>query len=297
VSGFMEWDQKEHAEDYLIYPKNIGYYLSLDETSLSKGEIYTYLTNKLGKGKKCTLIASIKGTRSVDIIKTINKIPLEQRKKVKEVTLDMASNMESAARMSFPNAMITTDHFHVIRLVMDALQHVRIKHRWNALEQENKAIKEAKETNKRHKPIVFKNGDSPKQLLARSRFILAKREEQWTVNQSNRAIILFRNYPDIEKAYRLVIAFRNSYNSSTKAQAHYRFNNWFKEAEELKILEFNTAVNTIRNKIETILNYFVSRNTNANAESFNAKIKLFRANLRGVKDTKFFLYRLEKLFA
>ena len=59
-------------------------------------------------------------------------------------------------------------------------------------------INQAKETNKRHKPIVFKNGDSPKQLLARSRFILAKREEQWTVNQSNRAIILFRNYPDIE---------------------------------------------------------------------------------------------------
>jgi hypothetical protein len=49
--------------------------------------------------------------------------------------------------------------------------------------------------------------------------------------------------------------------------------------------------------METILNYFVNRNTNANAESFNAKIKLFRANLRGVTDTKFFLLRLEKLFA
>ncbi|MCF6353476.1 MAG: transposase, partial [Cyclobacteriaceae bacterium] len=32
-------------------------------------------------------------------------------------------------------------------------------------------------------------------------------------------------------------------------------------------------------------------------ESFNAKIKLFRANLRGVRDTTFFLFRLYKLFA
>ncbi len=48
------------------------------------------------------------------------------------------------------------------------------------------------------------------------------------------------------------------------------------------------------------VNFFKNRNTNANAESFNAKIKLFRANLRGVTDTEFFLFRLfrlHKLFA
>ncbi|CDD83255.1 transposase [Bacteroides sp. CAG:462] len=33
------------------------------------------------------------------------------------------------------------------------------------------------------------------------------------------------------------------------------------------------------------------------AESFNAKIKLFRANLRGVADKKFFLFRIAKLYA
>ncbi|NPD44860.1 DDE transposase, partial [Lentimicrobium sp. S6] len=33
------------------------------------------------------------------------------------------------------------------------------------------------------------------------------------------------------------------------------------------------------------------------AESFNAKIKLFRSNLRGVTDVSFFLFRLSKLFS
>ena len=37
--------------------------------------------------------------------------------------------------------------------------------------------------------------------------------------------------------------------------------------------------------------------TNAFAESFNAKIKAFRAALRGVTDIKFFLFRLTKLYA
>jgi transposase len=61
---------------------------------------------------------------------------------------------------------------------------------------------------------------------------------------------------------------------------------------------FNTASNSIKYHLETILNFFdENRFTNANAESFNSKIKLFRANLRGVIDTKFFLFRMEKLFA
>ncbi len=45
------------------------------------------------------------------------------------------------------------------------------------------------------------------------------------------------------------------------------------------------------------LNFFNNRNTNANDESFNAKMKLLRADLRGVTDTTFFLFRLHKLFA
>ncbi|MCE5226272.1 MAG: transposase, partial [Porphyromonadaceae bacterium] len=40
-----------------------------------------------------------------------------------------------------------------------------------------------------------------------------------------------------------------------------------------------------------------SRSTNAAAESFNAKIKEFRRQFRGVTDIKFFLYRLCKIYA
>lgn len=49
--------------------------------------------------------------------------------------------------------------------------------------------------------------------------------------------------------------------------------------------------------LETILNYFDNRSTNASAESFNAKVKAFRAQFRGVKDIPFFIFRLAKIFA
>ena len=46
VSGFKQWNQLPHAENYLLYPENITDRLSIDEVSLSKGELYTFLTNK-----------------------------------------------------------------------------------------------------------------------------------------------------------------------------------------------------------------------------------------------------------
>ena len=99
--------------------------------SLSKGELYTFVTNKSGKCKQGTLVAVIKGTLSKDIASVLEKIPLYRRELVVEVTMDMANNMESASRQAFPNAQIVTDRFHVVKLATEALQHIRIKNRWD----------------------------------------------------------------------------------------------------------------------------------------------------------------------
>ena len=48
---------------------------------------------------------------------------------------------------------------------------------------------------------------------------------------------------------------------------------------------------------DKVLNFFVNRATNAFAESFNAKIKAFRASLRGVTDIRFFPFRPTRLYA
>ncbi len=61
--------------------------------------------------------------------------------------------------------------------------------------------------------------------------------------------------------------------------------------------ELNVAAHSIEYNLDNILNFFDNRNTNANAESFNSKIKLFRANMRGVTDVSFFLFRLKNIFA
>lgn len=296
-SGYKDWVQKPHAEDYLLFPQNIGSYLSIDEVSLSQGELYTFVTNKAGKGKQGTLVASIKGTLSKDIIEVLLKLNADKRLQVKEVTLDMAKNMEVAVRTVFTNATLVTDRFHVVKLAMEALQHIRINERWKEMDKENDAIKKAKEANNLYEPVSFENGDTPKQLLARCRYIIAKKKEDWTPSQQQRATILFKNYPHIEHAYHQTMTFRNIYEDKNSVSAKTRFNNWINDIIEKETKEFYTVANTVKNNLDNILNFFNNRHTNANAESFNSKIKLFRANQRGVVDIPFFLFRLHKLFA
>jgi transposase len=62
LSEFKEWNQLKHAQDHLLFAKNIGKHLSLDETALSHGELYTILTNKSAKGKAGTIVAIVAGT-------------------------------------------------------------------------------------------------------------------------------------------------------------------------------------------------------------------------------------------
>jgi transposase len=255
------------------------------------------VTNKEAKGKKGTLVASIKGTLSQDIIRVLNLIPLQQRQVVKEVTLDMANNMSHAVKMSFPNAMQTIDHFHVIKLAMEALQHIRVKYRWEEMDKENQAIKQAKEKGEKYKPSLLPNEDTPKQLLARCRYVIVKKSSEWTQSQQERARLLFERYPTLKKAYYHVLQLRAIYKHQDRDEAQKDLIWWLLKTKEINIKEFNTVANTLYDRMETILNFFEYRNTNANAESFNAKIKLFRANLRGVTDVSFFLFRLEKLFA
>mgnify|MGYP002683556019 CR=1 FL=1 len=49
--------------------------------------------------------------------------------------------MSLAVDKSFPLSQKVIDRFHAVKLVMDAVQHFRVKFRWIALEQENNAVK------------------------------------------------------------------------------------------------------------------------------------------------------------
>lgn len=298
MSGFRQWAQKQHAEEWVVFPDNIGENICIDEVALSQGELYTVVTNAAARSQKGSLIAMVEGTRSEEVSKLLKNISLKKRNIVKEVTLDLARNMELIATNSFPNASLVSDRFHVQQLSTEALQEMRIKYRWSAIEMENHLVKKAKDLGQIYRPKVLSNGDTRKQLLARSRYLLFKTPGKWTRKQTERAQILFELYPDLQKAYNLTMMFRSIYEKAkSEDQALNMLQKWYEKVYSLGFESFITAANSIKSHQQTILAYFKNRSTNALAENFNAKIKAFRSVFRGINDTAFFIYRVSLIFA
>ncbi len=298
LSDYHSWEQKQHAKEWMIFPENMGTHLSLDESSLSNGELYTILTNKAGKGKKGALVAMIKGTKSETVIQTLLKIPKRLRDRVEEITLDMAGSMNQIVKHCFIKATKVIDRFHVQKLAYDALQELRIKHRWEAIDEETNAIDNARWEKTEYIPERFDNGDTKKQILARSRYLLFKSADKWSETQKDRAKILFAQYPDIKKAYDLTHSLRMIFSKTKeKSIAYTKLARWYNQVTESGFKSFNTISATIYTHYREILNFFDNRSTNASAESFNAKLKAFRSALRGVTDITFFLYRVAKIYA
>jgi transposase len=203
--------------------------------------------------------------------------------------------MKLIARKVFPKAKQVTGRFRVQKLALEAVQEIRIKLKWEALDRENEAITQAKLNKTKFITEDFSNGDTAKQLLTRSRFLLYKSQYKY---QKERAAILFKEYPEHKQAYLLSQQLRNIYKNNTdKTIAITKLAHWYNNVENLGIKSFNTIMNTIKINYDSILNYFDNRSTNVSAESFNAKIKAFRNQFRGVRKVDFPLFRLTKLFA
>lgn len=219
ISGFRDWKQLEHADEWLLFPENIGPRLAIDESSLSNDELYTFVTNRDACTRECSLIAVVAGTKSEDVTAVLQQIDEERRYAVEEVTLDLSDSMRKIVRTVFPKASRVIDRFHVQKLACDAVQELRIKHHWDAIQQANDEMEEAKLSGKDYTPYRYQNGDTRKELLIRSRYLLFKSADKWTDRQKQRAAILFEEYPDIKTAYGLCHSLRMIFAKNTVKDA------------------------------------------------------------------------------
>ena len=122
--------------------------------------------------------------------------------------------------------------------------------------------------------------------------------DKWTATQKERMKLVFECYPDMEEAYSLVHSIRMIFSNprATWISGYESIQKWYEKVKAFGNDAFNTAADTIRDREDELLNYFLNRATNASAESLNSKIKQFRAQLRGVIDVDFFLYRLSMIY-
>lgn len=302
LSGYWEWkDTREglHAGQWRVFPENIGIHLSIDEVALSNGELYTLVTNKAAHGREHSLVAIVSGTDSGQVLKALRQIDSLLRNKVTEITLDLSDSMNRICRYAFPRAKRVIDRFHVQKLALEAVQEIRVSHRWDAINADTEAREQARLAGRKYRPERLSNGDTLKELLARGRYALFKSPEKWTDTQRRRIDLMFSLYTDLKEAYWLSQHLRAIFSNkkSTADTARLNLARWYNRVAESGFKSFNTIAATFYEHSDEIINYFDNRSTNASAESINSKIKAFRAKLHGVSDTKFFIFRLCNLYA
>lgn len=333
LSDFNQWDQKEHSADWVLLEANVGEDLSIDETTIGD-EVYTILSNKAGHGKKGTLVAVVKGTKAEAVSKILMKIPLSERERVREVTMDFSDSMYAIVKACFPNATIVIDCFHIVQRLCEGLDEMRLRFKRQAVaktkkdeaawkkDEEGKAKRRAygrewyrKKTEgkkkpkgkkrgrkrlrkKKWRPAVLSNGDTEVELLTRARYVLPKSGDKWGEHQKERADLLFKQYPKLKEGYSLTCSVRAIFRDKklTREQARERLHKWYDMVSACTIREIKSARDCIKAKEEEVLNYFINHHTNAAAESLNSKIKGFRAQVHGVSDIPFFMFRMCKVF-
>lgn len=257
------------------------------------------------------------------------KIRKKLRCEVKETTLDLSDTMALISKRAFPYAKQAIDRFHVQKLIHDVVQDIRVKHRWEAqkIEDNNKIM--AKESKDCYYQVRFQNGETIAQLFIRSRYALMQPRDKWSESAVERMEILFNHFPQVKDAYNIAQEYRwimEMTKDVKMRELEYKDYLWKKrnnrndqirEAEELSEKQYfmllvknklirwydyvekhdtggylKYVIRTFERKNREIINYCENMAFNSFAESFNAKIKAFRARLKGIKDTKFFLFRL-----
>ena len=328
LSGFGMWEQKGHASEWILLPQNVGRDQGIDETSLH-GELYTIVHNKEAHGRKGAVIAVVKGTNPADVLKVLMQLPADKREMVEDITMDLSDCMRAIAREAFPKATVIRDCFHVVKRGGEGCEEIRLRLKREAVKdmkrqkaefrkylkelaaqgkkyrermrkkhgknwKKSKRGRKPKRLNARFEPERLENGETPVEALTRCRKQLSMSREKWSATQEKRAKILFALYPKLEEAYNLINSLRTIFKNKTltKETARQKFREWYGKVAACTLREVKSVRDTIRYYEDEILNYFDGRKTNASAESLNSKIKCFRAQVKGVMDIPFFMYRL-----
>ena len=166
ISGYAQWCENELYCGFYFNTANIGPYMSLDETCLSNGEVWTFLTNKDGHGGRGMLAAAIPGTKSDEIISIlIGAMGKSVRRRVKEVACDLSPSMMLITSEVFYNAHVVNDRFHVQQVYNEAVDEICVDIRRQLIAEDNAH-------DKSEAPVTYSNGETMRQILARSKHTL-----------------------------------------------------------------------------------------------------------------------------
>ena len=274
----------------VLKPENFGKRMCIDDKNL--GDYGFTILSNLETGKIAAMIETRKSKIITEVLS--QHVPQSTLNTVKVLTKDLAYNYEQVKSDNFWYATGVADKFHVIKLGLQAISDLRVKYRQEELtrrreQRELHICNEArnKDSARRNRGIYtikrcppakkMSNGETIIQILSSSNRALSQFQYKWGRNMKKRIKILFELFPDIKRIYKLISAFRGIYDvkkfgEKTYLKAKIALNKWFIDVGSSNISELQNFASTVKHHKNNILAYFKTGDTNAYAESLNAKL-------------------------
>lgn len=245
-------DQARSSEDYSDVVR-----VGVDETASKRGHNYVSVFVDMDRSK-ALLATPGKGAETLKTFKEDFKAHGGRPECILDFSCDMSPAFISGIKAEFPNAKITFDKFHVIKILNSAVDEVR--------RQEQKERPELKKT----------------------RWVWLKNEE----NQTDKEFEIFESLKNMNwktvRATHMRINFQELY-SQPKEVAEKFLKKWYFWATHSRIKPMVDAAKTVKRHWDGILRWFESKLTNGLLEGLNSLIQAAKARARGYRSTRNFI--------
>jgi transposase len=232
--------------------------LGFDETSRRKGHKYITVAVDLEQRRVIHVVKG-KDANTIKEIKDYLRLKKVEPQKITQASIDLSPAFISGIKHHFPQAEITFDRFHVVKLLNEAMNKVRQQER-----QEHDELKGHKYTFLRNPHSL---SDSKKASLSE----------------------LITLFPKLGEAYRLKTLFNDLWEMPNKVAAPAFIEQWCREVEQSKIQAFRVFAKTVKSHLSGIVNFVETHITNAILESINSKIQMAKRRARGYRNTTNFI--------
>jgi transposase len=234
--------------------KSVG----VDETSRAKGHKYVSVFIDLEKSK-VVHVCEGKDASTIESFKTDLELHKGSSKNINNFCCDMSPAFISGIENTFPNASITFDKFHVMKIMNDAIDRVRRE------EQSNNA------------------------MLKNTRYVWLKNPENLTIKQNE----TFRSLKDLRlktlRAYNIKLALRDFWNYKNPISAEDYLKRWYFWATHSRLNPVIDCAKTVKQHWNGITNYIKTKIDNGILEGTNSLIQAAKDSARGFRSTKNFI--------
>lgn len=220
-------------------------HVGMDEIAKRKG--HQNFVTVLGDIEKGELIEVIDSHQQDKIIEVLMEKPLEVREGVEQVSVDMWGGFPKVIEKVFPNAVIVTDRFHVMKAVNKELNKIRKQTKLNV-------------------------------RIKGEKWLLLKNREDLKEEELEKLELVLKQSARLRKAYEYKESFREIYEKvNDKEEGRLKFTEWLENAKSI----YTDVISTIRRNLDSICNYFLSRITNGAMEGINNRLKLIKRQAYG----------------